>query len=82
MIHGQLQGCAAAHAVTNHVRPLDTEMVEQPNDVARQVGGREITSDVGRAAMGLEVDADHPMSLSQGWQQAGKRQIDGHDPAV
>ena len=65
MVHGQLQRRAAAHAVTDHVGALDAEVVEQADDIARQVGVGEIPVDVGGAAMRLEVDADHPVALRE-----------------
>ena len=65
VVHRQLERRAAAHAVTDHVGAFDAEVVEQADDVARQVGVGEVPVDVGGASMGLEVDADHPVVLRQ-----------------
>jgi hypothetical protein len=52
------------------------------HDVARQVGVREVAVDVGGAAVGLEVDADHPVVLRQRRQEGGVGELDGHHAAV
>ena len=52
---------AAAHAVPDHVGPLDAEVIEQRRR-RRSPGGRgDLPVDVGGAAVALQLDADHPV---------------------
>jgi hypothetical protein len=65
VVHGELQGDAAAHAVAQHVRAVDPEVVEQAHDVAREVRVGHVAVGVGGVAVTLELARDDAVALGQ-----------------
>ena len=78
----QLVAREPAEAEADDVGSLDPQVVEQGDDVGREVGERRGTIDVGGVTVALELDRDHPVALGEHRQRDGEVQADGHQTAV
>src|SRR3954463_2592118 len=76
MADRELQRHRGAHAVAEDVCTVDPQVIEEPDDVARQRGRGDLAVDVRGAAVTLHLDADHPMPGYQFGDQPREVEVD------
>ena len=82
MTHGKFHCGGRTHAVSEDVRPVDAEVIEQCHHIGRAVRGRDLPIDVRGTAMTLQFDGDHLMPVDQEGDQVAEAEVDGEHAAV
>jgi hypothetical protein len=80
---GEARGGEGPEAEAPHVDgPAARDPVDQLGDVVGEAFDRHGTAGVGRVAVALELDADHPAALGEPGEDVAETALEGDDAAV
>jgi hypothetical protein len=80
--YAEFQRCRATHAVTEDVRAVDAEVIQQAGDVAGERRRGDLPVDVRGTAVTLHLHPDQLVCASQGRDERGEVEIDSQHAAV